>query len=701
MARRYDSSYVATLPRALAADAVLDRARKKIMPSKSAVFFGAVQQHTLRSAVAVDAAVRAASNAFEYSFDGTSAFEEPSLPKLPPEWRVGLLVGKSGSGKSTCLARLCTEHRASGRDAPRDSATLGGEGEPAAEGVWAVDAPAAASLPPSALEFLRRHPSSALAAVGEAASSRPFAHFSRGERTLLALMRLCTDGSAAAESDDTPVTARGAADAPILAVADEFTSFVDRPMAAAAAAATRTLWMRRALSDRLICAGVHADILSCLKPDWAYDTDARRLTVYEWDADDVAAAENATAPLPQAAVAAVAAASRTEGASAAELFAPPSVEVVVRQTTADADSDAAAAASKKDMQRRADERVAYRRRMWELFKPHHYMSGELSSSSNCAVARWGSTPVGFIATLCKPGAVKKDDRRIIFREHRLVVLPDFQGLGIGLRLSEATGSRFLSRDNRYTSRTAHFVLRNARERSSKWRQVLRSGQKEGQGTAASGNLGRFGRKKEAPKSATKAAAAKEGGAGESDEDGDGDGDRILYTHEYVGDEREQAASLAAIARMAGAVEERPPPTPAQTMIEPARPPPASAGVPSMPVAAAPEASPSALATMPIATAAGARPASTAAPQPATAALPPATATLGPTKRPPLPMAMEVDGTRAAPAVAPPASVSPIKPAAINITKFFQRPGGGGGSGSGSGSTKSAASPFATPPTRTV
>ena len=312
MVCRYDSSYVATLPRALAADAALERARKKIMPSKSAIFFGVVQQRTLRSTVAVDAAVRAASNAFEYTFDGTLAFEEPSLPKLPPEWRVGLLVGKSGSGKSTCLARLCMEHCASGRDAPRDSATLGGEGESAAEGMWPGDAPAAAALAPAALEFLRQTPGTALAAVAEAASTHLFAHLSRGERSILALVRLCTEScgmaqgtcisgavpreSGAASNSGADAPAHGYTDAPTLAVADEFTSFVDRPTAATAAVATRTLWMRRDSSDRLVCAGVHADILSSLKPDWAFDTDTRRLTLYAWDADDIAAAESPTAP---------------------------------------------------------------------------------------------------------------------------------------------------------------------------------------------------------------------------------------------------------------------------------------------------------------------------------------------------------------------------------------------------------------------
>ena len=42
--------------------------------------------------------------------------------------------------------------------------------------------------------------------------------------------------------------------------------------------------------------------------------------------------------------------------------------------------------------------------LWdELFKQHHYMSGELSPQATCVVARWGAQPVGFVAVLPQPG----------------------------------------------------------------------------------------------------------------------------------------------------------------------------------------------------------------------------------------------------------------------------------------------------------
>jgi hypothetical protein len=69
-------------------DAVLERAEKTIIPSSSAVFFGQVKKRALQSTVALDAAVRAAASAFEYTFDGTSSFVEPSIPPIRGAWRV-------------------------------------------------------------------------------------------------------------------------------------------------------------------------------------------------------------------------------------------------------------------------------------------------------------------------------------------------------------------------------------------------------------------------------------------------------------------------------------------------------------------------------------------------------------------------------------------------------------------------------------
>jgi len=64
---------------------------------------------------------------------------------------------------------------------------------------------------------------------------------------------------------------------------------------------------------------------------------------------------------------------------------------------------------------------------WNLFKQHHYLSQDLNQSSKCFIALFNDKPVAFLAVLPFPsGYVKK-----AFRGTRTVVIPDFQGLGIG------------------------------------------------------------------------------------------------------------------------------------------------------------------------------------------------------------------------------------------------------------------------------
>jgi GNAT superfamily N-acetyltransferase len=50
-----------------------------------------------------------------------------------------------------------------------------------------------------------------------------------------------------------------------------------------------------------------------------------------------------------------------------------------------------------------------------------------------------------------------------------VVLPDYQGMGIGVRFSNAIGQIHIEQGHRYFSRTAHPKMGMYRERSSLWK----------------------------------------------------------------------------------------------------------------------------------------------------------------------------------------------------------------------------------------
>jgi ABC-type Fe3+/spermidine/putrescine transport system ATPase subunit len=50
-----------------------------------------------------DDITRAVSSTFDYDFSGVSECPIPTLEKLPTDFSIGLIVGPSGSGKSSML----------------------------------------------------------------------------------------------------------------------------------------------------------------------------------------------------------------------------------------------------------------------------------------------------------------------------------------------------------------------------------------------------------------------------------------------------------------------------------------------------------------------------------------------------------------------------------------------------------------------
>lgn len=105
------------------------------------------------------------------------------------------------------------------------------------------------------------------------------------------------------------------------------------------------------------------------------------------------------------------------------------------------------------------------RRAWNAFRGHHYLSRDISDAAQCFVATWNGTPVAFTSYLHFPHATS----RLIKREHRTVVLPDFQGVGIGNRLSEWLGSFLKARGWRFRSVSSHPAMIRHRSDSPLWK----------------------------------------------------------------------------------------------------------------------------------------------------------------------------------------------------------------------------------------
>ena len=105
------------------------------------------------------------------------------------------------------------------------------------------------------------------------------------------------------------------------------------------------------------------------------------------------------------------------------------------------------------------------RRAWAAFKRHHYLSGSLCETARCYAALWRGEPVAFCAVVPLIG------RRGRWRITRLVTLPDYQGLGIGLCVAEAVAGLYRRERLRMNITASHPAVVAHCRRSSRWRTV--------------------------------------------------------------------------------------------------------------------------------------------------------------------------------------------------------------------------------------
>jgi GNAT superfamily N-acetyltransferase len=304
--------------------------------------------------IETDAITDELSQSFDYKFDGNSQFEVPKIPNLPKEFGIGLIVGPSGSGKSSLLEQFGKEKTIN----------------------W-TENKAICSHFQSANEAQEK-----LSAVGfntVPSWMRPYHVLSTGEKFRADLaMRLENN-----------------------AVIDEFTSVVDRNVAKSCSYALRR-YVDKSNLQNIILATCHYDIIEWLQPDWVYDTATNRLTVGRGS------------------------------------VRRPTIELEIIPCATEA---------------------------WSIFRNHHYLSSDINKSSRCWFAVWEGTLVGFTAVITLPSGSLKN----AWKGHRTVILPDFQGLGLGVGISDAIGEIFIKNGWRYFSKTAHVRLGEYRNSKKSWR----------------------------------------------------------------------------------------------------------------------------------------------------------------------------------------------------------------------------------------
>jgi GNAT superfamily N-acetyltransferase len=151
------------------------------------------------------------------------------------------------------------------------------------------------------------------------------------------------------------------------------------------------------------------------------------------------------------------------------------------------------------------------RKLWDVFKKHHYLSEDLPLSTRCFFAVWDDNIIGFSATISLPGKIPplyEGDIRKKWRECRTVIIPDFQGLGIGTRFSDAIADLHIEQGYRYFSKTSHMRMGLYREKSPIWKAT-----------------------------ATNLADRSKSTKGKSWSHLNIERERICYSHEYIGKDR--------------------------------------------------------------------------------------------------------------------------------------------------------------------
>lgn len=106
-----------------------------------------------------------------------------------------------------------------------------------------------------------------------------------------------------------------------------------------------------------------------------------------------------------------------------------------------------------------------RRRAWQAFARHHYLSADLGHAARLFLALWQNVPVAFCATLALIG------RKNRWRIHRIVTAPDYQGVGIGTALMESVARLHRDEGHRVNITASHPAIIAHCRRSPLWRTI--------------------------------------------------------------------------------------------------------------------------------------------------------------------------------------------------------------------------------------
>jgi len=109
--------------------------------------------------------------------------------------------------------------------------------------------------------------------------------------------------------------------------------------------------------------------------------------------------------------------------------------------------------------------VGTTRKLWSCFARYHYLNSSLNKAAKCFLAIWDGAPVAFCAVLPLMGKFMR--RRV----SRLVVLPDYQGIGIGSSFLKGIGHIYHLQNCRLNITTGHPAMISHCSHSQFWKTV--------------------------------------------------------------------------------------------------------------------------------------------------------------------------------------------------------------------------------------
>lgn len=109
---------------------------------------------------------------------------------------------------------------------------------------------------------------------------------------------------------------------------------------------------------------------------------------------------------------------------------------------------------------------------WNLFKKHHYMTQEMNRGAKSFLFSWDSQPIGFCSLLNKPFKGGHKYNHIV---SRLVVLPDFQGMGFAKDILNFLGGLITSLGGNLYIKTVSRKMGSFLQNSPMWEPTANNG----------------------------------------------------------------------------------------------------------------------------------------------------------------------------------------------------------------------------------